>query len=561
MTQKVSRRWVLGALASGVALPVFAEAPATSLLPRPRGEKARVVPQDASALIAAAKLGGAVGYLVADAVSGQVLEAVQGDLHLPPASVAKTITTLYALEKLGQSHRFGTRLVATGPVQAGKVQGDLVLVGSGDPTLDTDRLGDMAAALAARGVRGVTGRYLIYAGALPLIERIDAEQPEFVGYNPALSGLNLNYNRVNFEWRRSGKGYDVGMDARAERFVPVVKMARVKVVQRDAPLFTYAAGQGTEEWTVAATALGKAGSRWMPVRKPAVYTAEVFATLAQAQGITLPPATMIASPPQGQTLVEDFSDPLPIVLRDMLKFSTNLTAEVMGLSASGAMTLASSGAQMTAWAAERMGLSAAFVDHSGLELGVADVGGGYGQGAGCGAQRGFAGAAEEHRDARCKGQGDRGASGAGAGENRDAELCFGVGGVCGSSGWAAACLCDILRRCAPPRCPADGRPRNAAGWPRMGQARQADAGPTDQPLGRDLRLISAQRGTGCGAEFLPPCLRLRRVTRFYQRVLVWGLWRAQGFGSGRSGAGCGSAWVLGPGAPCPQDARSGDAGG
>lgn len=369
MTQKVSRRWVLGALASGVALPVFAEAPATSLLPRPRGEKARVVPQDASALIAAAKLGGAVGYLVADAVSGQVLEAVQGDLHLPPASVAKTITTLYALEKLGQSHRFGTRLVATGPVQAGKVQGDLVLVGSGDPTLDTDRLGDMAAALAARGVRGVTGRYLIYAGALPLIDRIDAEQPEFVGYNPALSGLNLNYNRVNFEWRRSGKGYDVGMDARAERFVPVVKMARVKVVQRDAPLFTYAAGQGTEEWTVAATALGKAGSRWMPVRKPAVYTAEVFATLAQAQGITLPPATMIASPPQGQTLVEDFSDPLPIVLRDMLKFSTNLTAEVMGLSASGAMTLASSGAQMTAWAAERMGLSAAFVDHSGLESG------------------------------------------------------------------------------------------------------------------------------------------------------------------------------------------------
>lgn len=369
MTQGVSRRWVLAALASGVALPAFAEAPATSLLPRPRGGKTQALPQDASALIATAKLGGAVGYVVADAVSGQVLEAVQGDLHLPPASVAKTITTLYALEKLGLSHRFGTRILATGPVVAGKIQGDLVLVGSGDPTLDTDRLGDMAAALAAKGVRGVTGRYLAYAGALPLIDRIDAEQPEFVGYNPALSGLNLNFNRVNFEWRRAGKGYDVGMDARAERFVPQVRMARVKVVQRDAPLFTYSAGLGTEDWTVAATALGKAGSRWMPVRQPAVYTAEVFATLAQAQGITLPNAAMIAAPPQGQTLVEHFSDDLPSVLRDMLKFSTNLTAEVMGLSCSHASTLAASGAMMTAWATERMGLTGHFVDHSGLESG------------------------------------------------------------------------------------------------------------------------------------------------------------------------------------------------
>lgn len=369
MTHMVSRRWVLGALASGVALPAFAEAPATSLLPRPRGGKARVVPQDASALIAAAKLGGALGYVVADAMTGQVLEAVQGDLHLPPASVAKTITTLYALEKLGLTHRFGTRILATGPITAGQIQGDLVLVGSGDPTLDTDRLGDMAAALAAKGVRGVTGRYLIYAGALPLIDRIDAEQPEFVGYNPALSGLNLNYNRVNFEWRRSGKGYDVGMDARAERYVPKVKMARVKVVQRDAPLFTYAAGQGTEDWTVAAAALGKAGSRWMPVRQPAVYTAEVFATLAQAQGITLPPAAMIATPPLGQTLVEHFSDDLPTVLRDMLKFSTNLTAEVMGLSSSRAVTLSASGAMMSEWASKAMGLTGHFVDHSGLESG------------------------------------------------------------------------------------------------------------------------------------------------------------------------------------------------
>jgi D-alanyl-D-alanine carboxypeptidase/D-alanyl-D-alanine-endopeptidase (penicillin-binding protein 4) len=41
------------------------------------------------------------------------------------------------------------------------------------------------------------------------------------------------------------------MTARGERYVPVVKMARMKVVERDAPVFGYSRGNGTEDWTVA----------------------------------------------------------------------------------------------------------------------------------------------------------------------------------------------------------------------------------------------------------------------------------------------------------------------
>lgn len=227
---------------------MWAEAPLRSLRPHRRGGGLLEVAADAGPsvadLIAAARLGGAVGFVVADAATGRVLEAESPDLAQPPASVAKTITSLFALERLGVGHRFVTQLVATGPVVGGRIEGDLVLVGSGDPTLSTDMLGDMAAELAQRGVRGVTGRYLAYAGALPQIAQIDREQPDFVGYNPAISGLNLNFNRVNFEWKRRAKGYDVSMDARAERFVPLVRMARVRVVERDLPVFSYAGGAG-----------------------------------------------------------------------------------------------------------------------------------------------------------------------------------------------------------------------------------------------------------------------------------------------------------------------------
>ncbi len=60
------------------------------------------------------------------------------------------------------------------------------------------------------------------------------------------------------------------------------------------------------------------------------------------------------------------SDDLTSILRVMLKFSTNITAETVGLAASGALSLPASAAAMEAWAQGRLGLAANFVDHSGL---------------------------------------------------------------------------------------------------------------------------------------------------------------------------------------------------
>ncbi len=94
---------------------------------------------------------------MADARTGQMLEGLAEREALPPASTAKAITSLYALERLGAGHRFVTRVLVTGPVRAGRVEGDMILSGSGDPELDTDRLGDLVARLAASGGAGRDG--------------------------------------------------------------------------------------------------------------------------------------------------------------------------------------------------------------------------------------------------------------------------------------------------------------------------------------------------------------------------------------------------------------------
>jgi D-alanyl-D-alanine carboxypeptidase/D-alanyl-D-alanine-endopeptidase (penicillin-binding protein 4) len=361
-----SRRWILAGLMAGVAVPGCAEAPARSPRPLAKPGSAAAISGASARIVANANLGGTVGFVVMDSATGKVLDAQNETVSQPPASVAKAMTTIYALDRLGPNYRYTTRVVATGPVQNGRLQGDLILVGSGDPSLETDRLGDLAQALAARGITEVTGRYLAYAGGIPHIDEIDRNQPDYVGYNPALSGLNLNFNRVNFEWRRGGNGYALSMDARGKRFVPAVAMAGVSAVSRAAPLFAYQRGAGRDQWTVAQGALGKAGSRWLPVRHPEVYTAEVFATLMRAHGLRLGTATLIGSLPAGTVLAESRSDPLPDMLRDMLKFSTNITAEAVGLTASGAGGLRQSGQKMESWLAAKHGISPRFVDHSGL---------------------------------------------------------------------------------------------------------------------------------------------------------------------------------------------------
>lgn len=363
------RRRFLKLMAAGttvMAIPACAEAPDRS--PRPQSRP----PQPADRIVARADLGGDLSYAVMDLTSGNLLEGRGANTALPPASVAKVITALYALENLGPSYRFRTRLLATGPVQGGVLEGDLILAGGGDPTLDTDALAALAAGLARGGVQRVRGRFLVWGGALPFIDQIADDQSVQAGYNATVSGMNLNFNRVHFEWRRVGSDYTITMDARSDRHRPEVQMARMQVVDRGSPLYTYRRVEGQDRWTVARSALGNTGSRWLPVRQPELYAAEVFAVLASAQGVRLPDPQVTRSAPGGVALLEHSSVPLTELLRDTLRFSTNISAEAVGLMASQAAggspsSLAASGAQMSDWARARFGMnSLRMVDHSGL---------------------------------------------------------------------------------------------------------------------------------------------------------------------------------------------------
>lgn len=373
---RLTRRRLIAGLSlagAGLVLPLQGCGAPLSAPPRMRPPPTPTVTgEGAEAIVARARLSGTVSFLVVDRASGAVIESRAPDQPLPPASVAKTATTLYAMAALGGRYRFATRLMATGPVAGGRIRGDLVLAGGGDPALDTDRLAGLAAQLRAAGVTGLEGRFLVWGGALPRIDRIDPGQPPHLGYNAAISGLNLNFNRVNFGWQRQASGLAITLDAPGERFNAPVAGVRMRAVDRDAPLFTYADGGAVENWTVAARKLPPRGSRWLPVRHPPLYAGEVFRGLARQSGVSLPAPQEVDRLPGGTVIATLQGEELALVLRDMLRHSNNLIAEVSGLTASAAAgapadTLAASAATMTGWLRQRYGLAdSRFADHSGL---------------------------------------------------------------------------------------------------------------------------------------------------------------------------------------------------
>ena len=67
--------------------------------------------------------------------SGRVVYALNENKLFTPGSTTKLLTEGTALGVLGADHRFTTRVYRTGPVRAGVVEGDLVLLASGDPNL------------------------------------------------------------------------------------------------------------------------------------------------------------------------------------------------------------------------------------------------------------------------------------------------------------------------------------------------------------------------------------------------------------------------------------------
>lgn len=98
--------------------------------------------------------------------SGQIVYERHADTLVMPASNMKLVTIAVAAERLGWNYRYETRLESAGSIKDGMLTGDLIVTGSGDPSIGSADTGhaalflEWADALSRAGITRVNGRLI-----------------------------------------------------------------------------------------------------------------------------------------------------------------------------------------------------------------------------------------------------------------------------------------------------------------------------------------------------------------------------------------------------------------
>jgi D-alanyl-D-alanine carboxypeptidase/D-alanyl-D-alanine-endopeptidase (penicillin-binding protein 4) len=131
------------------------------------------------------------------------LIAVNSDVPRNPASTIKLLTTFLALEDLGPTYRWKTDAYLGGPLVEGRLEGDLIIKGYGDPYMLLERYWLFLRELRQHGLQRIEGDLVIDNSYF----EIDATdngtfdgQPERI-YNVVPDAFLVNFQAVDFVFR------------------------------------------------------------------------------------------------------------------------------------------------------------------------------------------------------------------------------------------------------------------------------------------------------------------------------------------------------------------------
>lgn len=131
----------------------------TAAPPSPAADASPILP--ASLTQAPGVRRGVWGIHVRSLDRGDVLVDLNGDRFFVPASAAKIVSVAAAADAVGWDYRWETTLKASGRIADGVLQGDLVVAGTGDPSIGGRAGDDLTAwvdAIRGAGIQRILGR-------------------------------------------------------------------------------------------------------------------------------------------------------------------------------------------------------------------------------------------------------------------------------------------------------------------------------------------------------------------------------------------------------------------
>jgi D-alanyl-D-alanine carboxypeptidase/D-alanyl-D-alanine-endopeptidase (penicillin-binding protein 4) len=302
--------------------------------------------------------GGRWSILAVSLDRGDTLLAVNPGELMVPASNQKLLTTAAALHLLGPDFRYDTFLLSSGTLSGTVLQGDLVLYGTGDPTLSdrffpspTAPMDTLAREVAEAGIREiqgdlvVDGSYFTGPDLHPEWDPADLNDP----FAAPVSAVAVNQNLLTIKVEA----------AAAPQLPPSISTlppgSGIPVVNA---AVTAAPGTRSRVWLfrdAPADPIGIEGEiplggrdvwRELPVPEPLVFAGRLLKQALEAQGIAVTGDVRVVRDPQESILAQGtapgglgerppriishlVSPPLLEILRVVNKESNNLLAETV----------------------------------------------------------------------------------------------------------------------------------------------------------------------------------------------------------------------------------------
>ncbi len=345
---------LVGLLAGGCGTPRPVVVPTQESPQTLRATQPQFIAQlqrDVDALLAAPTLQQATwGVLVKSLERDDTIYSLNPGKLLLPSSTMKVLTLAAAAERLGWDYTYETRLVAGGELEGGVLDGPLVVVGGGDPTIDNwdgaaSRLfQDWAEQLKAAGVRTVTGNLIgddnsfddEPLGAGWMWDDLDRSFATGVG------ALQFNENTAQLTLAPGSSVGDRAVVTAAPPGAELVVRSQVTTGAGDSPAALTTErlpGTATLEVRGSIPLGGRPIVRNMAALNPTLYFVNELRSALIANGVEIRGAAVDIDDVSddrdkpswvaGRTLVEHRSPPLSEMAATMMKLSQNLYAETL----------------------------------------------------------------------------------------------------------------------------------------------------------------------------------------------------------------------------------------
>lgn len=280
---------------------------------------------------------GIQGVRVESLADGSVLYEKNGDLCLLPASNFKLLVASAALESLGPDYRMQTAVYEKGKRAQGVLEGDIFLVGGGDPVLGWEDLRSLAKQVKKAGINRIKGNVVaddtLFDDVRLGIGWSWDNEPYY--YSAQISALNLRGNVADV-WVRPGIA--PGAPARVElipsiRYLGIENLCKTSAAgSQPVIIVDRLRGRNTVRvrGSVPLDYNPASAEESITVEDPALFACRSFIDILMEEGVTVSGGAVRGEKPKtaGRVALHN-SPPLSQMLAMLLKPSNNLIAECL----------------------------------------------------------------------------------------------------------------------------------------------------------------------------------------------------------------------------------------